>query len=186
MTKTTVGQEMRFPVLWAAVAALGCVTLVTGKNATESELLRRERLIGNIITSTTTVLTVSTVSTTVPVSCLVNSLPATACTGRRRRRSAHGTAPLTLDTLTEAGMTRLHGSMAEPDGSANNAAAISKQADHQGRIFLYATRFITVDSVVTSFTTITDLSTTVSFSLGCTIGGQNLLTRRCVLTLVGR
>jgi len=178
---------MRFPALWTAVAVFGCTALATGKDDTSPDLFRQERLIGNIITSTTTVVTVSTVSTTVPVSCLVNSLPTTACTGRRRRRAPRDVAPLVLDSLTEGGMTRLHGSMIEPeDPASNNPATLSKQSDHQARIFLYATRYITVDNVVTSYTTITDLSTTVSFSLGCTIGGQNLLTRRCVLTLVGR
>jgi len=145
---------------------------------------RKERLVGNIVTSTTTVQTVSTVSTTVPVSCLVNSLPATACTGRRRRRAPRDTAPLAIDDLTEGGMTMLHSSMQTGDdvtrGGVEPEAAIARQS----RIFLYATRFITVNSVLTSFTTITDLSTTVSFSLGCTVAGQVLLARRCVLTLV--
>ncbi|XP_043198781.1 uncharacterized protein LOC122368670 [Amphibalanus amphitrite] len=170
--------------LGCAVAALGAVCSAA-ESTSEEDLLRQQRLIGNIITSTTTVLTITTVSTEVPVSCLVNTLPTVACTGRRRRRAAAPRPPALPDHHSPAD-TRLHGSLSEEAEQHELAAAAPPLADaaaaaeQKARIFLFATRFVTVDNVVTWYTTSTNESTTVSFSLACTAAGQNLLTRRCV------
>ncbi|XP_043208151.1 uncharacterized protein LOC122373841 isoform X2 [Amphibalanus amphitrite] len=137
------------------------VALVSTSETSEAES-KEERLIGAIITSTTTLSRLRTTTVTAPLTCLLGVPPAaTACTGRRRRRHATGATmyPHDMPASANQAVDKLDSSM------------VSSSDERKGKILLFATRLVTSLTDFTTTSTSTDSSTTVSVSVLCTVAG---------------
>jgi len=169
---------MRHLPLLLSLTALASATLFSDGEALEDKALAAQSsgaprvgvkssakfIFPSIQSSTITVFMVTSVTSTVPVTCFSTLTgSATACTGRKRRRRRR--SAVRLEPLDgPSGVPELESSVRESSRDTTPHAQASR---------LVLTSWISVISTFTSVSTVTTFGTTVKLDLLCSIGGTN-------------